>query len=297
MSEEEPSVDASTQQPSASWFPSIPQPIKTIFDQFPLTTYPSNQAPLQYSTRPNEPRLYVFTTPEDARLGLPSINPQCLKWQTYLKFTDIEFRTVPSNNHASPNGVLPFLLPPKASTEETDVLLPIPSTRLQKWADAKACIDEDIENNMRLEAYSSLLDGKIRDAWLYTSYLNSPNFNSITRKAYILPSTSNSIVRKFLSYQLQSAARDQLTKTSPYIDADDLLAEAKRAFDSLSILLGNDEYFFGQRKPGLFDASVFAYTHLILDEKLGWKHNLLAVYLKQNHNLVQHRDRLLETYF
>ena len=96
-----------------------------------------------------------------------------------------------------------------------------------------------------------------------------------------------------MEYQLQQAARDELLKTSRYIDAADLEGDAANAFEALSALLGEDEHFFGRPNPGLFDASVFAYTHLILNEELGWKQNRLAQLLRKHNNLVQHRERLL----
>lgn len=102
------------------------------------------------------------------------------------------------------------------------------------------------------------------------------------------------MVRSVLSVQLQQAAREELLKSSQYIDASDLEAEAGNAFEALSTLLGNGQHFFNRPKPGLFDASVFAYTHLILDEGMEWKQNRLAQLLKRYKNLVQHRERMLE---
>lgn len=101
-------------------------------------------------------------------------------------------------------------------------------------------------------------------------------------------------MRAALAAQLQQAARDELLKDSSFIDVNDIEAEAAKAFKALSILLGDHEYFFNRDRPGLFDASVFAYTHLILDESMGWKQNRLASSLQQHGNLVQHRERLLE---
>jgi metaxin len=96
---------------------------------------------------------------------------------------------------------------------------------------------------------------------------------------------------------LQQAARDELLKISPYIDVEDLEAEADNAFEALSTLLGDDRYFFGRENPGLFDASLFAYTQLLLNDGLGWIHNPLGRSLRKYDNLVQHRERLLEKYF
>lgn len=129
---------------------------------------------------------------------------------------------------------------------------------------------------------------------LYTLYLDSENFEAVARKLYVNPSTSNSIVRAALATQLQQAARDALLKTVSYIDVCDLEAEADKAFEALSILLGDNEHFFNRPNPGLFDASVFAYTHLILDEGMGWKQNRLARLLRKYDNLVQHRERLVK---
>jgi metaxin len=81
------------------------------------------------------------------------------------------------------------------------------------------------------------------------------------------------------------------------IDVDDLYSEAEKAFEALSILLGGDLWFFGGDRPTLFDASVFAYTHLILDEKMGWKEKKLVRALRKRENLVEHRERLLVRYF
>lgn len=129
---------------------------------------------------------------------------------------------------------------------------------------------------------------------LYTLYLDNENFNAVARRLYVDPSTTSSVVRGALAAQLQRAARDELLKGSQYIDASDLIAEAGNAFEALSTLLGDQLYFFGRPKPGLFDAEIFAYTHLILDESMGWKHNAMGQHLKEHENLVQHRERLLE---
>lgn len=100
-----------------------------------------------------------------------------------------------------------------------------------------------------------------------------------------------------LGIHLRDSARTELLKSSPYIDVADIFAEARKALDALSVLLGDNAFFFGKAEPSLFDASVFSYTHLILDESLGWKQNPLAVDIKRYDSLVQHRDRIYNKYF
>ncbi|GAD98394.1 mitochondrial outer membrane protein (Sam35), putative [Paecilomyces variotii No. 5] len=272
---------------------SVPAPIKRIFDKVPLITYAPNELPYRAANEVDGNRLFIFTDDEGARLGKPSFNPQCLRWQAYLKFVGIDFHTIPSNNHASPTGALPYLLP----ALPLNTLVPIPSNKLQKWAIEQVHCEEEQQISMRFEVYASLLDTRIRNAWLYALYLDKDNFDAVARKLYIEPSTSNAVVRSVLATQLQQAARDELLKTSDYIDVSDLEAEADNAFEALSTLLGENQYFFDRRTPGLFDASVFAYTHLLLDKSMGWRHNRLSVLLRKYKNLVRHRDNLFEKFF
>jgi metaxin len=113
---------------------------------------------------------------------------------------------------------------------------------------------------------------------------------------YVFPTSSHPLVRASISHQLRSAAEAELLKNTSIIDTDDLYSEADKAFEALSILLGEDSWFFGSDKPALFDASVFAYTQLLLDD-LGWKEKKLCRALRRRANLVQHRERLLVRYF
>lgn len=137
---------------------------------------------------------------------------------------------------------------------------------------------------------------------LYTLYL-SPTNAAIPTRLYIDSSTSSLLVRTTLTHQLRIAAEQELLKTSVKIDIDDLYAEADKAFEALSTLLGEDEWFFqsdGESESSgssLFDASVFAYTHLLLDEKMGWRDKKLTRAVRRRKNLMDHRDRLLERYW
>ncbi|KAI9662082.1 MAG: hypothetical protein M1829_006221 [Trizodia sp. TS-e1964] len=273
---------------------SIPKPIKRLFEKFPLSTYEANQLPSTSIPQSYDPTLYIFTTVEDSKLGAPSFNPTCLKWQTYLKFCALNFRTVASSNHASPTGVLPFLLPGRSSA---GAQVPVPSTKLPKLAFQHG---QSIEEpaSIRYEAYMSLLDSRLRDAWLYNLYLEPANFSAVAYRLYVAPCSSNSLVRFVIARQLRIAAEAEIIKSRPLIDPQDIYNEASRALEALSAHLGADNWFFNAEQPGLFDASVFAYTHLLLDENLGWaQQDQLAQMVRKSGNLVSHRNRILSTYF
>lgn len=109
----------------------------------------------------------------------------------------------------------------------------------------------------------------------------------------------NIFVQMTIAYQLRHAAEAELVKASAsqYLIEEDVMRETGEALDALSSLLGESQWFFGEEKPGLYDASIFAYTHLLLDEKLSWQKNPLAEMVKGYDNLVMHQERILQMYF
>jgi metaxin len=286
----------------------LPAPVKRIFDIFPLKTYPPNGLPHRSPKRRTDILLHIFTTTEGAYNSAPSFNPACLKWQVrdtssaredrvtdcnkaYLTFCGVDFKTAASNNHASPTGVLPFLTPASDSPPS-----PIPANKILKWVNLRTGI-ADFSPGSRHEAYASLINHRIRSAWLITLYLDDRNSEAVAKHLYIYPTSSNPFVQMTLFQQLKKAAQDELLRSTRYAREDEVYVEAEKAFAALSILLNSDAYFFGEERPSLFDASVFAYTHLLLDESLNWQNKRLPDYLKSLKNLVQHRQRLLTSFF
>jgi metaxin len=268
----------------------VPPVIKQVFAKFPLSTYTANALPTRSPTHRDQHTLYTWTNTQDT--NTPSFNPTCLKWQTYLLFNDIAFRVQPSNNHASPSGSLPFLLPANSTK-------PIASAKFEDWtttAQGERKIST-ITQSSRQEIYTSLLDHAVRRAWLYLLYLDPDNFSHVAKRLYITPSSSSTFVTMAISYQLKEAATQELVKITPVVKAEDILTEAGDAFEALSTLLGGEKWFFGSSTPTLFDASVFAYTHLLLDEGMGWRNNPLAERLATFGNLVGHRERILGKYY
>jgi len=150
---------------------------------------------------------------------------------------------------------------------------------------------------VRYEAYMSLIDHAIRQAWLHHLYLDHGNFESVAGPLYIATASSNIFVRSTLSHQLRTAASEEILKTNTFIDREGIYLAVDRAFRSLSTLLGEDDYFFGKNKPGLFDASFFAYGHLLLSEKMRWQSTRLSENLKQYDNLAQFCERIATKYF
>ncbi|TKA66886.1 hypothetical protein B0A55_08180 [Friedmanniomyces simplex] len=275
----------------------IPSPLKHIFDRVPLITYTANELPLRSPRDGRKNILHLFTTPEDAKTGRPSFNPACLKWQVYLKFTGMPFTTVPSTNHASPPGALPFLQPGVSASEPSKQQQPVPSNKLKRWIATQKPGEKAQEppDDMRYEAFTSLIDHRIRRAW------QRPTPATPLHR----PLLSNTFVQLTIAHKLRRAAEMEILKSNPsstpsttIIEAD-IFRDAEEALEALSTLLEKeDEWFFGQEKPALFDASVFAYTELLLDEGVGWReNNRLGEMVKKHENLVKHRERVKKMYF
>lgn len=279
-------------QPS-SWF-SLPAPIRQIFDTFPLVTYDENELPQRVSTSRRQHQLHIFTLEGDQL----SPNPACLKWQAYLLAKRIPFSIVSANNHAAPTGALPFVLPGSKKREPQPQA--ISSSKIQRWAETQGAAEEQLD--IRLEAYLSLIDQNLRNAWLYYLYIQEQNFDSVARKLYVDTASSNPLVQTALAHQLQAAAKEQLLKTRPQIDEEEIYEAADAAFSSLATALAGNNFFTKSDSPGLFDVTLFSYTHLLLylagekqdGQRPVWREGTLLQILEKYHELVEHRNRVLE---
>ncbi|KAK8069578.1 hypothetical protein PG994_006194 [Apiospora phragmitis] len=268
--------------PRSSWF-TIPEPLRLVFNQFPLVTYAPNELPVRSPFNRDLPVLYVFASDQGALKGLPSYNPSCLKWQTFLKLAGVQFRIAPSSNHASPTGALPFLIPPSSPTDAASQK-PIPSSKLERYALERGPEKLADAAGSKLDAYQALLDSRIRNAWLYALYL-SPGNSSLLSQLYVEPCSASMVVRTTILHKLRRAAE---AESAPYGS----IYRCGAGFRGTLAALGPDEWFFGSSQPGLFDAAVFAYTHLLLEDSLEWIDTRLQDSLLKYPALVEHRKKL-----
>ncbi|KAI1389702.1 uncharacterized protein F4822DRAFT_210226 [Hypoxylon trugodes] len=293
MSSETSNTAPSTRPPFTSGWLAIPSPLARLFKKFPLLTYPPNELPTRSASTRDVATLYVFISDQYALKGLPSFNPSCLKWQTFLKLAGVEFQVAPSNNHASPTGALPFLIPP-SNTSNPSAHIPIPSNKLEKYAAEKGTSEIPDVSNLKLEAYESLLDYRIRNAWLYSLYLSRPN-SALLSQLYVEPISTSQPIRATILYQLRHAAEAEILKSTGthVVNSRALYRGAREAFEALSTVLGEEEWFFGVPEPTLFDAAVFAYTYLLLDDRFTWEDPRLREIVKEFPILIEHRNRIL----
>jgi metaxin len=92
--------------------------------------------------------------------------------QTLLRIVGVDVELVPSNNHASPSGALPFLLPPSPSSYSSPA--PLTGTGIGRYARDHAPDKLRDESHPRLEAYQALLTQNVRPAWVSSQALRAP---------------------------------------------------------------------------------------------------------------------------
>lgn len=86
--------------------------------------------------------------------------------QAYLNFSGIKYKLVPSSNHGSPSGILPFMQPAAAAKDSSATPDAVPSNKLRKWAMAQSSTSIQESDDTRYEAYESLVSNALRRAWV-----------------------------------------------------------------------------------------------------------------------------------
>ncbi|KAL8357638.1 hypothetical protein RB601_009203 [Gaeumannomyces tritici] len=161
-------------------------------------------------------------------------------------------------------------------------------------------------------AYAALLDHAVRRAWLHALYV-SPANAPLAARLYLAPASRHPLVRSALRAKLRAAAAAELASTRNGVDPPpeaELYADARAALAALAQQLLPPEteteveeegsrtpssgWFFGAAAPGMFDAAVFAYTHLLLPGSgLEWVDRRLPEVVEAFPALVAHRARML----
>lgn len=255
-------------------------------------------------------------------------------------------RLAASSNHASPTGALPFLQPARRKSLPSQTKArttpqpprPIPAhdfpTYVKKTTEenasssssssSSAAAPSTLRDQPKAAAYQALLDTSLRRAWLHAVYLDeataggkkSSQSGSIAARLYAHAASTSSLVRSALASQLRTAAAAEVWGSSSGAQAvtaaatAQLYRDAEAALSALSTLLDNgDDYFFGSSEPTLFDAAVFSYTHLLLEDgddddddddgqpRFRWHNPVLPDLVRAHPQLVQHRDRIVARYW
>ncbi|BFZ62814.1 hypothetical protein YB2330_003924 [Saitoella coloradoensis] len=255
-----------------------------LFDNFPLVQHPPALLPATPNTpdHPDHPTLYIYSSSPHS----PSFDAECLKWQTALLLAGVPFNAVSSNRHASPTSTLPFLNeslsgPLIHSSGIHTWIQNHPSANLSAYTDEKTQADAS--------AFTSLIESKIHNAWIYTCFLEPKNYEAVALPRYTKATAWP--VNLWVGRQIREEKRAEI-EARRTVNGEEIYADAAAAFAAIAAALGDDDWFFASREPTLLDATLFTYTHLILSSPL--VQDGIRQIVRTHGNLVKHAKRVYD---
>ncbi|KAK9367215.1 hypothetical protein V1509DRAFT_627334 [Lipomyces kononenkoae] len=254
----------------------VPRLIKTLFDKFPLVKYTDASLPSAcIFPAPSEKigTVFVEATTDD------SIYPQSIRLLTILKLSGIfdKFTTIPSSSHAAPkSGTVPYIFLASRPKVKADLLprtLYPESKAFYLWLASIAPTLPEFDY-VGQSPLLSLIDVRLRDAWVLTLYLYPLNYKSIfiprLSQAYCQSDTSTSILPQIIAYTTLHDAQQLLRRSTgvPRITETiqkSIIANAEEALDAFAnLLVDSGKPYLDGDEPGALDASVYGYLDPIL---------------------------------
>ncbi|CAB3244932.1 unnamed protein product [Arctia plantaginis] len=189
--------------------------------------------------------------------GLASIDLECLKVLTYMKFIGVPVRVREANNpFFTPKGRLPVMRDGrKLLTNFEEVVEHLKSLHYS------TDVHLNTKQAAEASAFTQYLGEKLYPAYQYAWWVDEKNYCDLTRPTY-----AKALSIPFNFYypsRYQNAAKEMIDALyGEHTDLREiertLYSEAEKCLKTLSDRLGESEYFFGNR-PSSFDATVFAY--------------------------------------
>ncbi|KAG4303624.1 hypothetical protein PCANB_000044 [Pneumocystis canis] len=263
-----------------------PAIITKLFDLFPWIRYASLDIRSPIDTTRHQ--LFIAHK-DDTLLNSPSYDLESLRWQTYFILADIPHNVFRASPHASPSGTLPFFVPAGVASSA----YALSSTAFQTWLTQHGIELHPFINQPSLAAdadsYLSLIENTLYDAWFCACFIERENFQTVTGPCYV-----NDVwpIRELIKWQLCRKIKKRLSdrQKTGLLNLNEIYADAAHALDAVAIRLGEDIWFFGAKNPTFIDATLFAYTYLVLSTQLPG--NTLMHALKKHTNLIDHATRL-----
>ncbi|KAF9265544.1 hypothetical protein L218DRAFT_145346 [Marasmius fiardii PR-910] len=274
----------------------IPQPLSSLFANFPLHTWPPIYPPLRVHL--TSPTIWINPS-SDPDSPLLSGDVECLKWQAYLALRGLDNFQVRTD--ISPEGAidgrlpnLHVLLPEKSEVRVEGVVAVDNATHLLAahhipgWVDAQLnhnSLDDPLEGYKdgaardESRAWVSLLEGSVHAALILstqqtllsslTSFLISPTLSPVSSATPTAPAITSQLQSLLVPPPpprtgLTSIPFSLFPPWGARVDKKTVMAKYTDAISALSERLGTDRWFLGSDSPTPLDALAFAYMHIIL---------------------------------
>lgn len=199
-----------------------------------------------------------------------SFEPESLAILTYAKLAKVPL-TIASSclPWSTPSGQYPIL---KHGSDiiQDDIFKYLKS---QGYNLDEALTDKQVAETF---AYTTLVRDALHKALLYCRWLDSDNYCNFTRKWYSnkLPFPLTIFLPHMRHRSIQSKLNsDRTADLTPDVFYNLILAGARECLNTLSITLGNQSYFYGD-KPTSLDAVVYGYLDILIQYKLPGNNSL-----------------------
>lgn len=229
-------------------------------------------------------KLYQFS-----RLwGLPNISPFCMKIETFLRMSNIEYKIRSINNpYKAPKGKLPFIKDGEKTVPDSELIINYLSEQYEIDLDSHLSDEQKIWSSLLTRLYSEHL------YWimLYFRWQYEPNWSKVKKDLFgHLPWYSNLV----LPYMVQRKIKKTLYNQGiGRYSLDEVMVFAKEAIIDISYILKKHQYSVSD-KPSAVDASSFAFLANLVYSPLDDPLTKCAI---QNETLKIYCERMFTTYF
>ncbi len=220
--------------------------------------------------------------------GMPSPSPFCMKVETYLKMTGIAYEPVYTGNPAkAPKGKLPYIEINNAAIADSHIIIEVLEARQAHPLDEHLTPTEKAISLMA----KRMLDEHFFWVILYSRWVPKKNWAIIKTTFF---SKAPWLIRKYLAKSIRKRVLRSLRLQGMSLHTvKEIYQFGDKDLQALSILLGENLYFFGE-KPSTLDACAYAFLAAIMHAPIESPLKRDALKYK---NLVALCERIDATYF
>ena len=219
--------------------------------------------------------------------GLPDASPFCFKAEMLLKIAGLEYENDTKSFTKAPKGKQPFL--------KDDGEIIADSTFIRMHIEKKYGFDFDAGLSPYEAGVAWSVDKMLEDHlyWVLINdrWVNDENFNNGPRSFFdAAPALVRPIIVKMVrSKVIKGTKAHGMGRHSN----EEIHQLAKRAFDALAAILGDNKYFMGDTVCGV-DATAYAWLATLSNKHF----NTPVIAMIDGHkNLADYRDRMKAQYF
>ena len=221
-------------------------------------------------------------------LGLPNPSPFCMKVETYLRMTDLEYSvSYMGNPTKAPKGKLPYIEDKGRLIADSKFIISYLESTYHHDLNATLTPAEKAIS----EAMASMLEEKFYWAVVYSRWIDDRYWPTI-KKIFFgrMPPLVRNIAPGLIRKQVNRSLHEQGTGRHT---ADEIYRIANSHLLALSDYLENKPYFMGH-EPTRLDATAYAFIATVVQARLETELKSNAM---QYENLVAYCERMQQQYF